>query len=163
MARCAAVTDITVIEDAPFHADVAASRMHRWTRGDWQLLPFMWHARHYGIDALGVWKMADNLRRSLVVPATFALLVWVVFTGALPFGLTLLVAFSALLAGPLLGALAGLVPTRRGIAWRHFFQEGRAELRRTFGSAAWQFSQFASQSLMLLDAAVRSLWRMATP
>ena len=45
IARCAAVTDITVIEDAPFHADVAASRVHRWTRGDWQLLPFMLHAR----------------------------------------------------------------------------------------------------------------------
>jgi cyclic beta-1,2-glucan synthetase len=41
VARCAAVTDITVIEDAPFHADVAASRVHRWTRGDWQLLPFL--------------------------------------------------------------------------------------------------------------------------
>jgi len=32
IARCAAVTDISVIEDAPFHADVAASRVHRWTR-----------------------------------------------------------------------------------------------------------------------------------
>ena len=161
IARCGFVSDVVLVEDAPHHAGVAASRNHRWTRGDWQLLPFMWHAGHYGIDALGVWKMADNLRRSLVFPATFALLVWVVFTGALPFGLTLLVAFSALLAGPLLGALAGLVPTRRGIAWRHFFREGRAELRRTFGSAAWQFSQIASQSLMLLDAALRSLWRMA--
>ena len=44
IARCAAVTDVTVIEDAPFHADVAASRVHRWTRGDWQLLPFLLHA-----------------------------------------------------------------------------------------------------------------------
>ena len=44
LARCAAVTDVTVIEDAPFHADVAASRVHRWTRGDWQLLPFLLHA-----------------------------------------------------------------------------------------------------------------------
>ena len=41
LARCAAVTDVTVIEDAPFHADVAASRVHRWTRGDWQLLPIL--------------------------------------------------------------------------------------------------------------------------
>ena len=41
LARCAAVTDVTVLEDAPFHADVAASRVHRWTRGDWQLLPLL--------------------------------------------------------------------------------------------------------------------------
>ena len=161
IARCGFVSDVVLVEDAPHHAGVAASRNHRWTRGDWQLLPFMWHARQYGIDALGVWKMADNLRRSLVVPATFGLLIWVVFTAALPLRTALLVAFSALLAGPLLGALAGLVPTRRGIAWSHFFQEGRTELLRTFGSAAWQFSQIPAQALLLLDAAMRSLWRMA--
>ena len=45
LARCAAVTDVTVIEDAPFHADVAASRVHRWTRGDWQLLPILLRPR----------------------------------------------------------------------------------------------------------------------
>ncbi len=161
IARCGFVSDVVLVEDAPHHAGVAASRNHRWTRGDWQLLPFMWHARRYGVDALGVWKMADNLRRSLVVPATFGLLVWVVFTGALPLASALLVAISAFLAGPLLGALAGLVPTRRGIAWRHFLREGRSELRRVFGSAAWQFSQIPAQALMLLDAALRSLWRMA--
>ncbi|MDB5870059.1 MAG: glycosyltransferase 36, partial [Polaromonas sp.] len=62
--------------------------------------------------------------------------------------------------GPLLGALAGLVPTRQGIAWRHFFRVGRGELLATVASAAWQFSQLAAQSFMLLDAAVRSLWRL---
>jgi len=161
IARCGFVNDVTLIEEQPHHAGVAASRMHRWSRGDWQLLPLMWRARHYGVDALGLWKMADNLRRSLVLPTAFGLLVWVVFTGALPLAAALAVAFAALLAGPLLGALAGLVPTRRDIAWRHFFHVGQSELLRAFGSAAWQFSQLAAQAAMLLDAAARSLWRMA--
>ncbi len=161
IARCGFVNDVTLIEEYPHHAGVAASRLHRWSRGDWQLLPIMWHARHYGVDALGLWKMADNLRRSLVLPATFGLLIWVVFTGALPLTTALEVAFAALLAGPLLGALAGLVPTRRDIAWNHFFHVGQSELLRAFGSAAWQFSQLAAQAGMQLDAAVRSLWRMA--
>jgi cyclic beta-1,2-glucan synthetase len=161
IARCGFVSDVALVEDPPHHAGVAASRNHRWTRGDWQLLPLMWNARRYSIDALGIWKMLDNLRRSLVVPATFALLIWVIFTNSLPLGTALFTAIAALLAGPLLGALAGLVPTRRGISWRHFFQVGRGELLSTFGSAAWQFSQIPAQSLMLLDAAVRSVWRMA--
>jgi cyclic beta-1,2-glucan synthetase len=161
IARCGFVSDVTLIEEHPHHAGVAASRVHRWTRGDWQLLPFMWRARRYGVDALGLWKMADNLRRSLVVPAIFGLLTWVVFTGALPLATALGVTFAALLAGPLLGALAGLVPTRRGIAWRHFFNVGRSELLRAFGSAAWQFSQVPVQAAMLLDAVLRSIWRMA--
>ncbi len=161
MARCGFVSDVVLIEDAPHHAGTAASRQHRWSRGDWQLLPLMAHARHYGLDALGLWKMADNLRRSLVLPATFALLVWVIFTGALPLGLTLLAALGALLAGPLLGAVAGLVPTRQGIAWRHFFRVGRHELLSTLVGAAWQFSQIPAQALLLLDAAGRTLWRLA--
>ena len=160
IARCGFVSDVALVEDSPHHAGVAASRNHRWTRGDWQLIPLMWNASRHGIDALGIWKMADNLRRSLVVPGTFALLIWVIFTGALPLDTALLIAIAALLAGPLLGALAGLVPTRTGIAWRHFFKVGRSELLTTVASAAWQFSQIPAQSLMLLDAAVRSIWRM---
>ena len=78
LARCAAVTDITLIEDAPFHADVAASRVHRWTRGDWQLLPFLldtlWPLNHWRLRGINRWKMFDNLRRSLVAPMSLALL-----------------------------------------------------------------------------------------
>lgn len=160
IARCGFVSDVALVEEHPHHAIVAASRIHRWTRGDWQLLPFMARARHYGIDALGLWKMTDNLRRSLVIPATVGLLVCVVFTAALPLATTLLVTFAALLAGPLLGALAGLVPTRRGIAWRHFSQVGRSEVLRALGGAAWQFSQLPVQATLLLDAITRSVWRM---
>ena len=159
--RCGFVSDVMLVEDPPHHAGVAAMRNHRWTRGDWQLIPLLWDARRYGIDALSAWKMLDNLRRSLVLPAAFALLVWVIFTGALPLGTALLAVIAALLAGPLLGALAGLVPTNAGIAWRHFFKGGRTELRVTLGAAAWQFSQIPAQSVLLLDAALRSIWRMS--
>ena len=161
IARCGFVSDVVLVEDPPHHASVAASRSHRWTRGDWQLIPLLFNARRYGIDGLSAWKMLDNLRRSLVVPAGFALLVWVIFTGALPLGIALAMVIAALLAGPLLGALAGLVPTHSGIAWHHFFKDGRAELGTSLAAAVWQFSQMAAQSVLLLDAALRSVWRMA--
>jgi len=160
VARCAMVSDVVLIEDHPHHAGVAASRVHRWSRGDWQLLPLMWRARRFGIDALGLWKMSDNLRRSLVVPASFALLVLVVFTQALPLGWALAAVASALVLGPLLGALAGLVPTRRAIELRHFFDVGAVELLRAMAGAAWQFVQLAAQTRLLLDAAFRATWRL---
>ena len=160
IARCGFVNDVALVEEHPHHAGVAASRQHRWTRGDWQLLPFIGHARHYGIDALGAWKMLDNLRRSLIVPASFALIVWVVFTGSLPLWVALVATLASLLAGPLLGALADLVPTRRGIAWHHFFKVGSQALLRTVVAALWQLSQLPAQALMLLDATFRALWRM---
>ncbi|MET3442538.1 cyclic beta-1,2-glucan synthetase [Variovorax paradoxus] len=160
VARCAMVSDVVLIEDHPHHSGVAASRVHRWVRGDWQLLPLLWRARHFGIDALGLWKMGDNLRRSLVVPASFALLVLVIFTQAMPLGWALAAVASALTLGPLLGALAGLVPTRRAIELRHFFDVGAIELLRAMAGAAWQFVQLAAQTRLLLDAMFLATWRL---
>ena len=73
-ARAALASDIEVVEDFPARFDVAARRQHRWVRGDWQLLPWIFGARTGpgGLPAVGRWKMADNLRRSLVPPFTLA-------------------------------------------------------------------------------------------
>ena len=160
ISRCAYVSDVVLSEDHPHHAGVDDSRQHRWARGDWQLLPLMLHAKKYGIDSLGLWKMFDNLRRSLVVPGSLALLVWVAFTAAMPLSKAVAVVLAAFLAGPLLGALAGLVPTRRGIVLRHFFHEGMAVLWCSFGAAAWQFTQLLHKAVLQMDAIARALWRM---
>ncbi len=44
-ARAGLVTDIEVFEYAPASYTVAAARLHRWVRGDWQLLPVALRAR----------------------------------------------------------------------------------------------------------------------
>src|SRR5207244_11650505 len=44
-ARTALVTDIELFEEFPSSYEVAASRQHRWARGDWQLLPWILRGR----------------------------------------------------------------------------------------------------------------------
>ncbi|MES2226199.1 MAG: glucoamylase family protein [Pseudomonadota bacterium] len=160
LARCAAVTDITVIEDAPFHADVAASRVHRWTRGDWQLLPFLLSPATCGIRAINRWKMIDNLRRSLVAPSSLALLVLALGAGAVAPIPALALVLAALLAGPLMGAVAGFAPSRDGIAKLHFYRLAFAELRRAVFSGLWLLAQLLQLALINLDAVLRAVWRM---
>ena len=46
-ARAGLVSDIEVVEEFPSRYDVAAARQHRWARGDWQLLPWIF-GRGYG-------------------------------------------------------------------------------------------------------------------
>jgi cyclic beta-1,2-glucan synthetase len=78
-ARAGLVSDVEVFEDFPSRYDVAASRQHRWARGDWQLLPWIigsgpaisGGSKRTGIPLLGRWKLADNLRRTLSAPASF--------------------------------------------------------------------------------------------
>ncbi|MDO8252694.1 MAG: carbohydrate-binding protein, partial [Rhodoferax sp.] len=118
LARCAAVSDITVIEDAPFHSDVAAMRVHRWTRGDWQLLPFLLQPLRYRFRIINRWKMFDNLRRSLVAPMSLALLL-LALSGAVVSPWTALgLVIAAFSAGPVMGAVAGFSPSRDDLAKR---------------------------------------------
>ncbi len=65
--RTALVTDIELIDGYPAKYNSFMMRLHRWTRGDWQLLP--WILGKNPLSLLSRWKMLDNLRRSLVQPA----------------------------------------------------------------------------------------------
>lgn len=160
IARCAAVTDITVIEDAPFHADVAASRVHRWTRGDWQLLPFMLRPGRYATRAVNRWKMFDNLRRSLVAPMSLGLMLLALGSGVVSPWAALLLIGGAFIVGPLMGSAAAFAPSRDEIAMRRFFAEAGVDLIRALLSGAWLIAQLLQHSLMNLDAVLRALYRM---
>ena len=159
-ARCAAVTDITLIEDAPGHAEVAASRVHRWTRGDWQLLPFMLQPRRYHLGAINLWKMFDNLRRSLVAPMSLVFLLLALGGAVTSPWLALAVIMAAFSAGPMMGAIAGFSPSRDDLAKRHFFREASTDLIRAIWSGLWLLGQLQQQALMSVDAIVRALYRL---
>jgi cyclic beta-1,2-glucan synthetase len=81
-ARAGLVSDIEVVEEFPSRYDVAAARQHRWVRGDWQLLPWILgygrdqHGRKHRVHLIGRWKMADNLRRSLLAPTVLLALIY---------------------------------------------------------------------------------------
>ena len=162
LVRCAAVSDITVIEEAPSHADVAAARAHRWIRGDWQLLPFL-VGGHLRLRAINRWKMLDNLRRSLVAPASLALLLLALagLDNAPPVVLVLALVLMAFSAGPLMGAMAGLLPSRRDVAVFHFGYHALVDLARALLGGLWHIAMLPQQALLALDALARTAWRMA--
>ena len=97
-ARAGLASDIEVIEDYPSHYSAYNRRKHRWLRGDWQIVEWLFpHVPGNSgervsnpISLISWWKIFDNLRRSLVEPATFLLLVvgWCVL-GRLPWQWTL--------------------------------------------------------------------------
>ncbi len=79
--RVALVTDIVLLEDYPAHYLGHIRRLHRWIRGDWQLLPWiLWYVpgaegSHLPtvFSLIDRWKIVDNLRRSLYKPALLLL------------------------------------------------------------------------------------------
>ena len=117
-ARVALVSDVELVDDYPSSVLAHARRQHRWIRGDWQILlwlfPFV-PAQHglkrNTLPMISRWKILDNLRRSLVAPGLLALLVagWTILPGPYWFWMMtalgvvasqLLPLFGRLLTGP---------------------------------------------------------------
>jgi hypothetical protein len=165
-ARAGLVTDIEIIDDYPSHYSAHTRRKHRWVRGDWQIAQWLFGRvpDETGkfianpISTISRWKIFDNLRRSLVDPVTFIMLVlgWFVLPGG---ALYWTAATLFLLLLPVLVQLA--------------FNLGRALLKFSLVGAKESFVTFATsfgftmlhltflphQMLLSLDAIVRSLIR----
>jgi len=78
LTRCAFASGIRALDTTPPNFAAFARRDHRWIRGDWQLLPWIFHRSQ--INWLSRWKMIDNLRRSLTSTASvIAIIVNVIF------------------------------------------------------------------------------------
>jgi cyclic beta-1,2-glucan synthetase len=161
IARCGGVGDVSLAEPAPTHPDAAAARGHRWTRGDWQLLPLLLQPRRFGLRAIDQWKMLDNLRRPLVAPLSLGLLGISLAGGPVSAWAALALGAAAWGMGPLLGALAGLAPSRDDVALRHFAREALTDFGRALGGTAWQIALWLRQAALNVDAIARALWRSA--
>jgi cyclic beta-1,2-glucan synthetase len=166
-ARAGLVSDIELVDEYPARYDVAAARAHRWARGDWQLLPWVFGRGFAGHDAhrssiplLGRWKMVDNLRRTLVAPASVL---------ALVVGWTLPLQSAALWTGFVVVALAiptlppvlsGLLPGRRGISRRSHFRALFADARLALSRTSLLLSLLAHQAWSMSDAIGRTVFRL---
>jgi hypothetical protein len=82
--RAGLATDIEVIDDYPSHYSAHTRRKHRWLRGDWQIMRWIFSPvpDEFGrsvpnpISTISRWKIFDNLRRSLIEPVTFLLFIF---------------------------------------------------------------------------------------
>jgi cyclic beta-1,2-glucan synthetase len=164
-ARAGLTTDIELFEEFPSQYAVAAARQHRWARGDWQLLPWIIKASAAGtrrtrIPVIGVWKMMDNLRRTLSAPAAWLTLVaaWTLPSSSPPVWTGFVLAAIALPS--CLPAFAELIPRRWGISKRTHIRA----VGRSFAVAAAQIGLgvafLAHQAWLMGDAIGRTLVRL---
>lgn len=157
-ARAGLVSDVELIESFPDRQDVAARRIHRWCRGDWQLLP--WLGREGGLGALGRVKVLDTLRRSLLAPVTLVLLTlgWL-----LPGPAALLATALALVAMSLpafLHAALSAVPQQSRLHVGNHLRLMHEDLSLAVLQTGLAVSFLADAAWRALDAITRTLWRL---
>ncbi len=169
-ARAGLASDVEVVEEFPARYDVASLRQHRWVRGDWQLLPWILGRRDMGartrgrgharLPLIGLWKMLDNLRRSLSAPASLAALVagWMLPAPASYAWCGFVVLALAMpTLQPVLGAI---LPRRSTVTLRSHLRALRVDVSLALAQSALLASMLAYQAWLMGDAIVRTLWRM---
>ena len=167
-ARAGLVSDIEVVEEFPSRYDVAAARQHRWARGDWQLLPWMLgrgdaagEDRGNGtLPLIGLWKMLDNLRRTLSAPAGLAALLigWLLPIGAALLWSTFVIATIAMPA--LLPVIAAIIPGRAGITVRSHLRALRRDVWLAATQTVLLVAFLPHQATLMIDAIGRTLFRL---
>ena len=164
-ARAGLVSDVAVIEDYPSHYSAYSRRKHRWLRGDWQILEWLTDtvpdesgARVPNpISLVSRWKIFDNLRRSLVEPATFALLLYGWFVMNHPVWWTL-AAIGILFVPAWVELLFGLTRAVVARQWR-VARDAFNNLFTSNFTVLLTLTLLAYQTLLSLDAVVRALVR----
>lgn len=173
--RAALASDIEVLDEQPAAYNVAAGRQHRWTRGDWQLLPWLWprvpskprvsgepsapgerHSRRYDWRAFDAWRVLDNLRRSLLAPAlvSLAVVAWLAgFKAAWVASLLLIAVFVVPVLGRLIFAFA------RAQSQLDWLGGLGGDLKSNAQQAFLSLVFLLDQALVSTDAVVRALYR----
>jgi len=167
-ARTALVSDLKLIDSFPSGYNAFSTRMHRWIRGDWQLLPNLLHKTidrnnktiTNPLSLLSKWKMFDNLRRNLVAPSLMILaaLSFTVLPGDIVFWLG---AFFLSMQFPLVMALAKFLFASRfstGKTKRHIPQI--TGVRAAFFQGLLQFIFLPQQAVLAVSAISITLGRI---
>jgi cyclic beta-1,2-glucan synthetase len=157
------VTDIVLIENYPQHYFVQVMRSHRWARGDWQLLPWLFprvptssgKMMPNRLSLIDRWKILDNLRRSLVSVTLLALFIigWLWLPGA---GVWTLVGVLVLGASFHNLFLDAIIQGLKGGSLR------RTLLSLRDGAMRWMLalSFLPYEALLVLDAILTTLYRL---
>ena len=180
-ARAALASDVEVVEEFPSRYDVEARRQHRWIRGDWQLLPWIFaHGRDQSAPAqnadqnsaqkgdttrariplLARWKMLDNLRRSLTAPAMLLALLWGwTLSGSADIRWTLFI-LASLVLPTLLPLLSAIIPHRVGISRRTHVRNLARDFTLALTQIVFVGTFMARAAWLALDAIFRTIFRL---
>ena len=166
--RAALASDIELFDEFPSHYEVAAARQHRWARGDWQLLPWIFgrgglskeERRKISIPAISRWKMIDNLRRTLSAPCILLILVAGWLTPQISPWMWVRFVLATIAIPALIPFLVGLNARLSGISKRSHFRDVLSDLSLGASQIGLTITFIAYQAWLMTDAILRTLVRL---
>ena len=166
-ARAGLLSDVQLYEEYPSRYGADVSRRHRWIRGDWQLVPWLFPqvpevaGRRYKnpLSALSLWKLFDNLRRSLV-PAALVLLLLLSWTVLSPLWLWTLAIVGIILIPAFVASLFEVLrKPSEALLKQHLYGALHSTGRRVV-QAIFELTLLPHEAFYSVDAIARTIGRM---
>lgn len=166
--RTGLATDVMLLDSFPSKYNSAAMRLHRWVRGDWQLIGYLGsnilndrdEKVRNPLNVVSKWKIFDNLRRSLLMPALMLLLLLAFtifpFSDGIWASFFLLVTFSPFISYVLSKVLSGRITLYRDKNFAKTMSGLSVSLIMSFLNIAF----LAHQGYLMLSAVFTTLWRV---
>lgn len=166
-ARSGLLSNVQLYEEYPASYISDVSRRYRWIRGDWQvgrwLLPlvpgFEGRRRKNPLSALSVWKLFDNLRRSMA-PAALTILFllgWTVILYPIFFTIMLM---AILIIPALATSFLNLLRKFEDIRWFRHISESLHVTGQNLFQAGFTITCLPFEAYYSLEAMLRTVWRL---
>jgi cellobiose phosphorylase len=164
--RSGLMSDVQLYDDYPATYDADVARRHRWIRGDWQIarwiLPRVPGPERKSLtnplSALSRWKIADNLRRSLV-PAALVLLLLFCWLRLSPWAYTLAI-LGTVFVPIVFSFLLDLFQKHEDVATGQHLPEVARAFTRHASQGLFTLACMPYEAFFSLDAILRAIWRM---
>ncbi len=166
--RSGLLGEVELTDGCPYKVYGYFARLHRWVRGDWQLLPWLGKTVPNGrggreenpLPILARWKMVDNMRRSLSPVFTMAALMLGICVFGTVFAWAGGIAVVAAASNLLLSG-AELAARRRNGKHRRYHSTVVAGLAGTILQTAIQLLFLPYHAYTAAAAVCTALWRMS--
>ena len=166
-ARAGLLSDVQLYEEYPSRYSADVSRRHRWIRGDWQIARWLLprvpgpglRRQKNPLSGLSLWKIFDNLRRSLAASALTLLLLlgWMFLS---PVWLWSLSVTGIILIPSLIGSILEITQKPADVLLSQHITAALRSAGRHLAQAVFMLVCLPYEAFFSLDAIVRTAVRM---
>ncbi len=164
--RTGFLSDVEMTDGTPSHMNSWLSRLHRWIRGDWQNLFFLFRSYWFydkeyecTISGLSRYKLFDNLRRPVTQIAAAIGMLAAFFMGEDAACILYAMAFLSVGIMPVLSAFQMLLTGGLPVLSRKFFTNTMPQVFEELSRAVLSYLMILPTAVMSADAIVRTLYR----
>ncbi len=164
--RTGFISDVELTDGFPPRPVPWFDRLHRWIRGDWQNIGFIFRhltdGRKNPFNTLSRFKLTDNLRRAITPIFSFLCLVAAAFTPLAVSLLLIIVAFLSIAGAGLLSAALAVAHGGPSMLSRKYHCRVMPQAVNSIAQGILGYLFLPHNAVVSADAAIRALWRRHT-